>query len=146
VHPKHKNRPPKIYKQMYTHTPSVSIPLSHSTSSLQIALHITLQAPLRPLRNPIPKANSNSDHKRETKERRTPLVVIADRNTPLDLVDAPQVNSHRIEQCQTGDESESPSRSERDAVAEVEERRCDGAEDDGEFELEDVVSLWEFSK
>jgi hypothetical protein len=131
---------------MYTPSVSLSLPppsitLSHSASSLQITLHITLQTPLRPLRNPIPKANSHSNHKRETKERRTPLVVIADRNTSLDLVDAPQVNSHRIKQSQTSDESERPSRSERDAVAEVEERGCDGAEDDGEFELEDAVSL-----
>jgi hypothetical protein len=67
--------------------------------------------------------------------------VIADRNTPLDLVNAPQVDSHGIEKGETSDESESPGRSERDAVAEVEECCCDGAEDDGEFELEVAVSL-----
>jgi hypothetical protein len=68
--------------------------------------------------------------------------VIADRHTPLDLVDAPQVDSHRIEKGETSDESESPGRSERDAVAEVEESRCDGAENDGEFELEEALLIF----
>jgi hypothetical protein len=70
--------------------------------------------------------------------------VIADRHAPLDLVDAPKVDSHGVEERQTRDESERPRRGERDAVAEVEESCCDGAEDDGEFELGDVVSLYDF--
>jgi hypothetical protein len=127
---------------MYTKHPSSFSPSpSREGSSLEITLHIALQPTLRTLCNAIAKADSHGNHKRETKERRTPLVVIADRNTPLDLVNTPQVNSHRIKKGETSDKSESPGRSEGDAVAEVEEGCGDGAEDDGEFELEVAVSL-----
>jgi hypothetical protein len=97
--------------------------------------NIALQSTFTALRNPIPKANSNSNNKRKTKEGRTPLVVVADSNAPLDLVDTPQVDAHGVEQSQTGDESESPRGRERDGVAEVEQSGGDRAEDDGEFEL-----------
>jgi hypothetical protein len=101
---------------------------------------IALQSTLTTLRNPIPKADSNSDNKRKTKEGRTPLVVVADSNTPLDLVNTPQVDTHGVEQSQTGDESERPRGRERDGVAEVEQSGGDGAKDDGEFELGEDVS------
>jgi hypothetical protein len=97
--------------------------------------NIALQSTLTALRNPIPKANSNSNDKCKTKERRTPLIVVAHSNTPLDLVNAPQVDAHGVEQSQTRDESESPRGRERDGVAEVEQSGGDGAENDGEFEL-----------
>jgi hypothetical protein len=101
---------------------------------------IALQSTLTTLCNPIPKADSNSDNKRKTKEGRTPFVVVANSHAPLDLVDTPQVDTHGVEQSQTSDESESPSGRERDGVAEVEQSGGDGAEDDGEFELGEHVS------
>jgi hypothetical protein len=88
-------RPSKLYTNKCTHI----LPLLHlfrDGSTLEITLHIALQSTLRALRDPIAKADSHGNHKRETKERRTPLVMIADRNAPLDLVDTPQVDSHRI--------------------------------------------------
>jgi hypothetical protein len=102
--------------------------------------NIALQSTLTTLRNSIPKADSNSNNKRKTKEGRTPLVVVANSNAPLDLVDAPQVDAHGVEQSQAGDESERPRGRERDGVAKVEQSGGDGAEDDGEFELGRYVS------
>lgn len=59
---------------------------------------------------------------------------------PLDVVNTPQVQSHRVEQSDQSDDGERPGGSERDGVAEVEQGRSDGAEDDGELELERVMS------
>jgi hypothetical protein len=66
--------------------------------------------------------------------------VVANSNTPLDLVNTPQVDAHGVEQSQTRDESERPRGRERDGVAEVEQSGGNGAEDDGEFELGEHVS------
>lgn len=63
--------------------------LSPLASTLKITLHITLQPTFRSLGNPIAETDSHGDHERETKDRRAPLVVVADRHAPFDLVDAP---------------------------------------------------------
>jgi hypothetical protein len=121
-----------LLQRIHPPHPHLTIPTS--------PFNISLQPTLTTLRNPIPKANSNSNNKRKTKERRTPLIMIADSNASLDLVDTPQVDTHGVEEGQTGDESESPRGCERDGVAEVEQSCGDGAEDDGEFELGERVS------
>jgi hypothetical protein len=61
--------------------------------------------------------------------------VIADSHTSLDLVDTPEVDTHRVEQSQARNKSERPRRCQRDGVTEVEQGSGDGAKDDGEFEL-----------
>lgn len=96
-------------------------------SSFQTALHISLQSTFTTLRNTVSEADSNGHDKRKTKHGRTPFVVIADSDTSLDLVNAPQVDAHRVEQSQARNKSECPCRSERDGVAEVEQSGGDGA-------------------
>jgi hypothetical protein len=96
-----------LLQRIHPPHPHLTIPTS--------PFNISLQPTLTTLRNPIPKANSNSN------------------NTP-------QVDTHGVEEGQTGDESESPRGCERDGVAEVEQSCGDGAEDDGEFELGERVS------
>lgn len=116
--------------------PARSLP-SCPISSFQTSLHISLQSAFTTLRNAISEADSNRNDKREAKHGRTPFVVIADSHTSLDLVDTPEVDAHGVEQRQAGNKGECPGRSERDSVAEVEQRGGDGAEDDREFELEE---------
>lgn len=58
------------------------------------------------------------------------------RSAPVaDHADAPQVQGQAVDERRARDDGEPPRRRERDVVAaKVEQRRCDGAQDDGELE------------
>ncbi|KAI7400680.1 hypothetical protein KC336_g14812, partial [Hortaea werneckii] len=62
--------------------------------------------------------------------------MVIDSAPALDGADAPEVQAQGVEEGDDGDDGEGPRGRERDGVAEVEQSRGDGAEDDGEFELE----------
>lgn len=64
--------------------------------------------------------------------------MIVDRLPLLDSINTPQEDSHAVEESGNCHDSESDGGSERDAVAEIEECGGDGAQYDGEFELEKV--------
>ena len=114
--------------------PSKTLP-SCAISSFQTALHIALKSTFATFRNTVSEADSDRNDQCKAKYGRTPFVVVADSHASLDLVDAPQVNSHRVEQCQARNEGECPGRCQRDGVTKVEQGSCDGSKDDGEFEL-----------
>jgi hypothetical protein len=61
--------------------------------------------------------------------------MIIDRFPLLDAIHTPQENAHTVEQGDDGNNGEGDGGRHADAVAEIEERGGDGAEDDGEFEL-----------
>ena len=67
--------------------------------------------------------------------------MIIDRPPLLQIRHPPQIDAHAVEQRDDGDNRECPGGSQRDVVAEIQERGGDRAEDDGEFELEDPVSI-----
>lgn len=118
--------------------PSKTLP-SRPSSTFQTALHITLKSTLTALRNAVSETDSNRHDKRKAKHRRTPFVVIADGHASLDLVDTPEVDSHRVEQRQARNEGECPGRCQRDRVTKVEQGGGDGSKDDREFELEEKL-------
>lgn len=82
------------------------------------------QAAFSSIPKSIPKANPHGNHQTETKKAGSPLVVVVDRPLLLNLVHAPQKQSHAVEYRSESDYRKSPSRSHGDAVTEVQKRGC----------------------
>lgn len=106
----------------------------HSTSSNNTAS--TSQITVTTVLESIANRHSHARNQSDTERCRTPFVVIANGFALLDAVDAPYVDGHGVEEGEFGNDGESGGRRDGYCVAEVEQRGCDGAEDDGEFELE----------
>ena len=52
---------------------------------------------LTTMSNPKPKANRNSYHKAKAQEARSPFIVVVDRFAPLDIVYAPEIETHTVQ-------------------------------------------------
>lgn len=61
--------------------------------------------------------------------------MVIDSFSLLYPINAPEEDAHAVEECDESGDCEGDGGSHGDAVTEVEERCCDGPEDDGEFEL-----------
>ena len=83
---------------------------------------------------PKSKANRNRSKQTQAEQGRTDLIVIRDSAPLLDHVHSPEVQSNRVQQSTTRDDGKRPGCRKRKAVAEVEERGGDGAEEDAELE------------
>lgn len=95
----------------------------------------TPQTPFTSLGKPITKADRDARKQAQAQHAGAPAVMVADGAARLDALDAPDVDAGAVAQGEGGDDGEGPGGRERDAVAEVEQRGGDGAEDDGKFEL-----------
>lgn len=110
----------------------------HPNLFMYLLLHLSPspQIPLPTILKPEPNRDRNTSNQTHTKRRRAPLVMITHSLPLLNPIHPPKEYRHGVEQCQDGDDGKGNRRREGDAIAEVEERGGDGAEDDGEFELE----------
>ena len=61
--------------------------------------------------------------------------MITDSPLLLYLVNTPKIDTHAVQQSDEGNDSKGPRRSHCYVVAKVEQSGCDGAKNDGEFEL-----------
>lgn len=99
------------------------------------------QIPLTALSEPESNSNSNTSDQTNAQERRPPLVMIAHSLPLVDPIHSPKEDGHAVEERHDGNDGESNGGAHGDVIAEVEERCCDGPEDDGEFELGIRVSV-----
>ena len=108
---------------------------------LNIYIQLALQPTLSAFRESEYKADSHRDEQTSAQRARPPSIVVIDSSPLLDVGHAPDVDAHAVEEGNDCDNRERPSGGHGDAVAEVEERCGDGAQDDGEFELEHVSDV-----
>lgn len=112
-------------------------PAIHCTTACSPQHTTTLpsQSTLTAFSKSKPKADRHRRHQANAQHRGAILVMVRHSAPLLDIVHAPQVQRHAVEQGEQGDNGESPRRCKGDVVAKVEQRGGDGAENDGEFEL-----------
>lgn len=91
---------------------------------------LPFQPPLSALGESISKTYSHGNEKTDTQYSRAIGVVIGDCVPVSDLIDAPQIESHAIEESETANDGEGPGGGERNSVAKVEKSGCDRAQDD----------------
>jgi hypothetical protein len=129
--------PHKHQHKTYTYTSSQHKQTAFRTLILRspLALQIALQPTVKPaFTKAIPKADRNRHKKASTKQCGAPLIVVHNSSAFPDFADAPEVQGSTVHQGDARDDGEGPGGRKGEGVAKIEERGCNGADEDGEFE------------
>jgi len=100
-------------------------------SNSRLPLDAALEAALA---KPIPKTHTHRSKQPQTKEARSPLVMIHHGPAFADFAHTPQVQPGAVDEGETGDEGKGPGSREGETIAKVKERSGDGTEENREFE------------
>lgn len=122
-----------LFQYQYISHPQRPPPHAQPKTSLP-SLQIALQAPTAALPKAIPKADTDGQKQADTEQRRAPLIMVRDGSPLSDLAHTPEIQTRAVHERDARDRRKRPRRREGEAVAEIEQRGGNAADEDAEFE------------